>query len=98
MIESYPTPISHVVDGPETHLMIAAGRVVFVPMDPFIERLKRELPHQVYHLNNRDEWTDTIGPIDGFRMRYTLARHDVTPQMARATGRGGSYIRMEEFR
>ena len=31
VVESYPTPISRAVDGPEAHLLISNGRVVFVP-------------------------------------------------------------------
>ena len=32
VIESYPTPISRTVDGPEAHLLVSNGRVVFVPI------------------------------------------------------------------
>jgi hypothetical protein len=97
VVESYPTPISHAVDGPEAHIMISAGRVVFVPMDQLIERLKQELHRQAYRLGSRDEWTDTVGPIDGFRVRYKLVRRDIPLETARETGRGGTVIRIEEF-
>ena len=29
---------------------------------------------------DQPELTDTVGPVDGFRLRYTLERHDVSPE------------------
>ena len=40
VIESYPTPISRAVDGPEAHLLISNGRVVFVPLEALLEEFK----------------------------------------------------------
>ncbi len=50
VVESYPTPISRAVDGPETHLLIAAGRVVFVPIEPLLEQFQSQAKRQVYKL------------------------------------------------
>jgi hypothetical protein len=97
VVESYPTPISRQVDGPEAHVMIAHGRVVFVPMEALIEEVKSQLRRQAYKLADQPELTDTIGPIEGFRLRYTLARHDVAPDGPRGTGRAGSYIQVQHF-
>ena len=41
--------------------------------------------------------TDTVGPVEGFRLRYTLERHDVSPEELRATGHGGSYVRLRRW-
>ncbi|MEN6450312.1 MAG: hypothetical protein ABFC96_07470 [Thermoguttaceae bacterium] len=97
VIESYATPISRSVDGPEAHLLISHGRVVFVPIDGLVDRVKSRLRQQASQLSNGDELTDTIGPVDGFRFRYTLERRDATPEMMRETGRGGSFVRVSKF-
>ena len=40
------------------------------------------------------ELTETVGPVGGFRLRYTLERHDVSPAEG---GRGGSYARLQKW-
>jgi hypothetical protein len=94
IIESYPTPISREVDGPEAHLLVAGGRVIFVPVEPLLEEFQSQAKRQVYRLRDEPEMTDTVGPIDGFRLRYTLERHDVAPD---ERGRGGSYARLQKW-
>ena len=79
VVESYPTPISREVDGPEAHLMISQGRVVFVPMEELVDQLKSQLRRQAYKLADQPELSDTIGPVDGFRLHYTLERRDLRP-------------------
>jgi len=97
VIESYPTPISRSVDGPESHLMVSNGRVVFVPIEPLVEEFQEQAKRKVYQLADQPELTETVGPIDGFRLRYTLERHDVVPDGPRGTGRGGSYARLQRW-
>ncbi len=97
VVESYPTPLSRAVDGPEAHLLIQNGRVVFVPVEPLLDEFQSEAKRQVYKLRDQPELTDTVGPIDGFRLRYTLARHDIAPETAQRTGHGGSYARLERW-
>ncbi len=77
--------------------MIAHGRVVFVPMEELVEQLRSQIQRQAYKLADQPELSDTIGPVDGFRLRYTLERHDVAPDGPRGTGRGGSYMRVEQL-
>jgi hypothetical protein len=94
VIESYPTPLSRAVDGPEAHLLIDNGRVAFVPVEPLLEQLQAQAKRQVYKLRDQPEVTDTVGPVGGFRLRYTLERYDVS---AAETGRGGSYARLQRW-
>jgi hypothetical protein len=97
IVESYPTPISHAVDGPEAHLLINNGRVVFVPVQALLEEFQSRAKRQVYKLLEQPEFTDTVGPIEGFRLRYTLERHDVSPEEFKQTGHGGSYARLNRW-
>ena len=91
VVESYPTPISRAVDGPEAHLLIANGRVVFVRIEPLLEQFKSQAKRQATSCRDQPELTDTVGPVGGFRLRYTLERHDISPETMKETGRGGSY-------
>ncbi len=97
VVESYPTPISREVDGPEAHLLISNGRVMFIPLEEILDELRTQFKRQAYKLADQSELSDTIGPVGGFRLRYTIARHDIAPDGPRGTGRAGSYVRVEEW-
>ena len=47
----------------------------------------------MHKLADEPEMTETIGPEGGFRLRYTLERHEITSSESRNTGRSGAYIR-----
>jgi hypothetical protein len=97
VVESYSTPISRTVDGPEAHLLISNGRVVFVPIEALVEQVKARLRRQAGDLSKDDELTDTVGPVDGFRLRYTLERRDIVPETMKDVRHGGSYVQVKRF-
>jgi len=97
VVECYPTPISRAVDGPEAHLLISGGRVVFIPLEPLLEQFKTQAKAQAHKLLDQQELSDTVGPVEGFRLRYTLERFDVPPEMFQETGRGGSFARLQKW-
>ncbi len=93
VVESYPTPLGKVVDDNEVHFQLLGGRIVLIPLDQLVERFRLDARRQLYKLLDTPELTETIGPIDGFRMRYTLQRYD--DHIDARTGRGGgTYARL----
>jgi hypothetical protein len=96
-IESYPTPLSQTVAGKELHFQIKNKRVVYVPLDELVDLFKSEVRQRAYQLKQKDEATDTIGPIGGFRMRFTLERVDMPVQVGSVGVVTGSFARLEEF-
>ncbi len=73
-IENYPTPLSKTVDDRETHFRLCAGRIVYVPVNELVDAFESEARHKAHRLRQRTEYVDTVGPIDGFRLRYALER------------------------
>jgi hypothetical protein len=76
-IESYPTPIAKAVDGKEVHFQLRAGRVTYIPLEELLKLLKADAPSQFWKLKDLPEATASVGPIGGFRVRYTFERIDV---------------------
>lgn len=74
IIDHLPTPMAKTVFGQEVHLRLRNGRVAYVPWDEFVARLKEDAPLKVGRLREQAEYTDTIGPVGGFWMRYTLKK------------------------
>ena len=82
-LANYPTPLSRTVDGPELQFQLRGGRLVMIPMEQLATKFHDIARHQIDKLEHRSEFTDTVGPIDGFCLRYTIVRHDFTPEEVR---------------
>jgi hypothetical protein len=76
-VESYPTPLSKTVDNREAHFQLQGGRLAYVPFDTLVDRLKSTLRDYAAKLQDQGEVSDTLGPIAGFRLRYSIERHDM---------------------
>ena len=91
-VNNFPTPLSQEVHGEEIHFQLRGGRLAFIPMDEFMDRLQSDVKHQAKdNLEKRSRYTETIGPIEGFCLRYTIVRRDLTPEEARRHGGPGFY-------
>ncbi len=73
-IDSYPTPIGKMVDGKEVHFQLTGGRITFVPFEALIDKLKIVARERAQKMDGQSEIVDSLGPVGGFRMRYTLER------------------------
>jgi len=77
------TPIAETVYGSEQHLRLLGGRLDYVPLNQFVERLKEDAARNAWRAQESEEMTQTLGPIDGFLMEYTLTLQEapvMTPQ------------------
>lgn len=90
-VKAYPTPISQTVHGKEIHFQLKRGRVAAIPMEKLLERFRGQAQQQVYRLHQQQELTDTVGPVDGFQLEYTLERIDVSDDPNHA----GSYPQLQ---
>ncbi len=77
-IESLPTPLAQTVSGKEIHLRLAHGHVAMVPLDELREEFEAQAERDVWRLRDQNSVVSTVGPIDGFRLRYRLAKGRVT--------------------
>ena len=96
-VKCFPTPLSKTVDDDEVHFQLRGGRIAWVPMEDLANRFRADAEHKTYKLRDKTEITETIGPLGGFYLRYTLERRDMTEQDFRATGRAGSIVRLVGF-
>ncbi len=97
VIHNRPTPLSRTVEGPEVHFQLLHGRIAYVPMDQLVEQLKTHAKRQVHRLQGDTRLTETIGPLDGFQLRYTLIRSDIQPEKALELGYSGYMVRLARF-
>jgi hypothetical protein len=76
-IENHPTPLGKTVDGDEAHLQLSRGRVVLLPYANLMSQLRGTLRSVVNDMGTQSERVETLGPIEGFRLRYLVQRSDV---------------------
>jgi hypothetical protein len=76
-LEHLPTPMAKTVFGSEEHYRLERGRLTYVPLNELTERLRADAPQRAARLMQVPELTETIGPIQGFHMRYTMHRRSV---------------------
>jgi hypothetical protein len=71
-IESYNTPLGRTVVGREVHFQLKNGRIAYVPLMELVDRAVDDIKRKAYKLSDQQELSDTVPPIDGFRMTYMI--------------------------
>ncbi len=74
VIKHVPTPLAKTVFGREAHFRLKEDRIVHVPLEPLVDRFKEEARRKTWKLKQSPTYTDLVGPVDGFRLKYTLKR------------------------
>jgi len=72
VVENLPTPLAKTVTGDEIHLRLAGGKVAVVPIEKLHGEAKIQFERNVWRLRDNGGMDGSIGPIDGFRMRYRI--------------------------
>ncbi len=96
IIEHLPTPLAKTVFGKELHLRLQNGKITYVPLNELVEKLKEDAPKNAWKLKDASEITEVLGPMDGFRMKYTLIKTEKIVQTSGGAGRG-TVVQLEKF-
>lgn len=92
-IECQPTPVAKTVTGTEVHVLLSDDYVAVVPFDELLEQMKADAQTNVWRLRQQDEMDRTIGPINGFRLRYCFVKEGVLGRSDAGTYMTGSVCR-----
>lgn len=90
LLENCPTPVSKIVLGEEIHFQLRGNRVTLAPLEKLVLAARDDARSKADKLLDRrslPEFTETIGPIDGFRFRYTARRVDEVEETPQGTVR-----------
>jgi hypothetical protein len=72
IIEHHPNPIAKTVFTEEIHFQIRGGKIVYVPLEELLSRMKSEVRAKVEQLRNSPSVISTVGPIQNFQLQYEL--------------------------
>lgn len=83
-------PVGRQVSGPELHVRLLHGKVAVVPLEELAERLKEDLRKRRNWLLEYGAYEGTVGPLQGFAMRYLVERQ--TPSVLDEIRYGRGYV------
>lgn len=81
-------PISQEVQGEEVHFRLVGQRVSVIPLPQLIDRVKFQLERQKDWLAQHNKHEGTVGPVDGYSLRYVVQRQKLSPFEERRMGYG----------
>ena len=96
VLQHLPTPMAKTVFGQEMHLRMANGRVSVIPWDRLVEQLKQTAPLAARRGVSRDVIEDSLGPMEGYLMKYRLVNSKGMVQSGGRVGMG-SIVELERF-
>lgn len=74
----------------ELHFRLRSGRVSWVPLEPLLERLKRQVTNRVSLIRKFGQYEGVCGPVGGYIMRYGIERVVASP-LGGLNGMSGGY-------
>ena len=69
-----PTPLAKTVFGREVHFRLQGDRLVYVPLNELVDVLSNEWKKKIWKLEGSSEVVETIGPQQGFRLKYRIEK------------------------
>jgi len=78
VLEHHATPLARTVFNDEIHFRVKDGRIVHVPMEALVDRMTETFRFQIEKLGSVAETTETVGPIEEFRLQYAIRIEEQT--------------------
>jgi hypothetical protein len=91
------SPVSQRVEMEELHLELQADRVAFIDLAALMERAKGKSRAMEPDLRARGRATAEVGPVAGFRLKFTLAREDMPFTQSLLYGSSSFRARLTEW-
>ena len=97
MLPHRVTPVGRIVLGDEAHFRVSAGRISVVPVDELTQILRDRIRENGPWLMRQPSHSGHVGPIEGYRMHYTVVREVMSIVNELRVGSGVMRINVREF-
>jgi hypothetical protein len=81
-LESVPTPMAREDDSEAIHLRVKNGLISAVPLGELTQQVDTHIHDILRRLQTSSEVVDTFGPINGYRLRFSIAKFDAPSSIA----------------
>lgn len=96
-VTSLPTPLAETVTGKEIHLRLADGLVSVIPLEDLLKQFKREAQDNVWRLRDQGSFVDTVGPVEGYQLRYRLQKQQFALRGEAGMEQHGTAVRLVKW-
>lgn len=96
VLQHLPTPMAKTVFGEEIHVLLTGKKLSVIPWTQLVEALKRDARAAAGRNTQKALITNSIGPIDGFMMKYAL-RNQAGLMSDGTTARMGRLVELDKF-
>jgi hypothetical protein len=96
-VTSLPTPLAETVNGKEVILRLSGGTVSVVPVEQMAKLFKKHAEENVWRLREQDSFVGTVGPVDGYQLRYYVRKRKVSMRNASGMEQQGSVMQMVRY-
>ncbi|MEX0643395.1 MAG: hypothetical protein WD468_11870 [Pirellulales bacterium] len=96
-VTSLPTPLAETVTGKEIHLRLAEGNVSVIPLEELLKNFKQDAEDNSWRLRDRDSFVATVGPVEGYELRYRLQKQPFALQSASGLEQHGTAVRLVKW-
>jgi hypothetical protein len=97
MVESLPTPLAETVQGDELHLRLGRGMVSVIPIDELVSDLEQHARDQMWKLAGQSSLEETLGPVNGYRLRYRIVQRHLVVQSAAGPLNQGNVVQLDRW-
>lgn len=73
-LEHRLSPVVRTDSEQELHFRLSGGRISWVPIEPLLERLKRQVSNRADVIRRFGQYEGICGPVGGYTMKYAVAR------------------------
>lgn len=96
VLQHLPTPMAKTVFGAEVHVLLTGQKLSVIPWNQLVEALKRDARSAASRNTQKALITNTIGPINGFTMKYAL-KNQAGIVSDGSTARMGRLVELDKF-
>jgi hypothetical protein len=96
-VTSLPTPLAETVTGKEIHLRLAERTVSVIPLEELLAQFKKHAEDNAWRLREQTSFVATVGPIDGYQLRYRLQKQPFAIQGASGLEQRGTAVRLVKW-
>ena len=90
-IECQPTPLARVVTGDQTHILLSDDHIAVVPFEELLDQMMSDARSNIWRMKDDDVMERTIGPVGGFRLRYTFVKAQLLARGAQGSVVAGRF-------
>jgi hypothetical protein len=96
-LEHRLSPVTRPAEANEQHYRVSEGKVSLIPLEDLLERLKAQVLSKRATIMRFNQFEGTVGPVNGYTMKYTVEKEGPSTLEALQTGDGRTRVNVSRW-